>query len=103
MSNIFNVRNMVFRIMPRLSYEAIRSARREMKLQLERKENPDAKWADKKTTEDMRIQSEKDAQLKKRKQKNVEQNVLYYESMKGRKVTYGSTIQLMHSDSGYFL
>ena len=40
-SHIFNMRNMVFRVMPRLSYEAIRSARREMKLKLQREENPD--------------------------------------------------------------
>lgn len=41
--------------------------------------------------------------LAKRKVKNIEANERYYEVVKGKRVTYGSIIQLMHVDSGFYL
>ena len=100
-SHIYNVRNLVFRVMPRLSYEAIRSYRRELKRQFQQAENPDR--YKRVPPEEYAQQQEKEQQLVTRKKKNIRLNERHYHGMKGQKVTYGQTIQLMHVDSGFYL
>lgn len=45
----------------------------------------------------------KNDQLVARKKKNILLNEKNFNQLKGTKVTYGQTIQLMHVDSGFYL
>ena len=99
-SHVFNTRDMVFRVTPSLSYDAFRLTRRNQKYLKARKENPNIP---KPTVEEMQIQAAKEEGLKKRIAININNNHGTIEHYFGKKVLYGSPIQLMHVDSGYFI
>jgi hypothetical protein len=91
---------MVFRVTPSLSYDAFRLWRRNQKYLKSRKENPSIP---KMTVEELQIQQAKEDSLRKRIIINEHNNHVTIKHFFGKRVTYGSPIQLMHVDSGFFI
>jgi len=97
---VFNIRDMVFRVTPRLSYDAHREYRRDQKHLKARKENPSEKPME---LEQQELQKKKEEVLKKRIEVGTENNNSTIAHFFGKKVTYGIELQLMHVDSGFYL
>ena len=102
-SHIFNVNSMVFEVVPKLSYDAMKEQRREAKALQTRTENPNNQGFDQNDVQEVLVQQTRMQTLEKRVKMNDENNTRYRQAMLGRKVMYGQPIQLMHVDSGYFI
>ena len=93
---------MVFEVVPKLSYDAIKEMRREIKLIKAREENTD-EGQEPVSPEQFEIRKKRMETLEKRVKQNHDNNLKYIEAVKGRRVLYGQYIQLRHVDSGYYI
>lgn len=82
---------MVFQIVPKLNYDAMRELRREHKLQNQKAQDPNLKYEDK-SVEQMILQAQRWETLERRKQINHENNLKYMADQFGQKVYYGHPI-----------
>lgn len=98
-SHIVNVRNFVFEVVPKLSYDSMKEWRREKKAQ-KLKEISNVKDPHK---EDEGAQTLKAKMLDKRIKTQDQGNENWIQMMRGKKVLYGTQIQLRHKDSGMYL
>lgn len=102
LSHTQNMRNMVFQIVPKLSYDAMKEFRREQKAMKQKQDNPNER-EDQNDMTSILLQKQKQDTLKKRCAMNKINNIKLMQEMAGKKVVYGMPIQFMHVDSGYFL
>lgn len=83
---------MVFEVVPKLSYDAMREWRREAKAVKARNENPNYDLGDQNDVQQMMLQQKRWETLEKRVKQNNENNSKYRKLTYGRKVMYGQPI-----------
>ena len=88
-SHIFNSRSMVFEVVPKLSYDAMREYRREVKAANTREQNTQNEGFEQSDVQQIMIQQKRLETLEKRVKVNDENNAKYQKAMLGRKVMYG--------------
>lgn len=99
-SHTYNMRNMAFKVVPKLGYDSYKDHRREVKAVKARESIPNLTGA---PEENVLLMQQKWETHERRMNLNKINNDKYIDMMNKRKVTYGMPIQLMHVDSGYFL
>lgn len=109
-SNVVNLRNMVFQVIPKLGYDPMRELKREQKATKARELNEQLKQGDNKQEEQRELSpaeillvQEKTRMLQKRIEQQHVNNDRWIKLLAGKKIMYGKQIQLMHVDSGMFL
>ena len=103
--NISNMRDFIFTITPKLKYEFHRDYKKALKELKSLNQSSKLLSADEKK-EKQKFFASFEAKVKKAKERAEKEEKLNQEliiSKAGQVVTYGSEVQLMHRDSGYFL
>ena len=107
-SHIPNLRSMVFQVIPKLGYDPMRELRREKKAINQRAMSKQLDGGQDDCNEDrmkneILLQHEKTRMLEKRIEQQNLNNLRWIKKQRGKKILYGTSIQMMHVDSGMYL